>query len=311
MPRHLAATVRGRWQRQLIDVFGGAANGPNERVRPHSRFRQEKFVASGHFFAIKEDPVKMTLLAALALPFLATVAVAQPSEDDIMLMAAAQKAVDSYRDSGVAGMDTAVDDCASGLSRASAAEDVEYCVALNIASMHVDDMAANAQGFPRDNRFKQAFVFSQAEELLKFFAPTKHQGQLTPYLQARSASLMNYVTMAANSAQPAQQPQQPAFDGQAAAQAFSTFWQSTDCDEMRSLSQWDALIATLKTTDQQLCATFVQMHQHVQDIKVCKVQPLPGNRAQVTATLTLPQQSMQQQDIFVLENGQWLLAGGN
>lgn len=252
-----------------------------------------------------------TLLATLALHLLATVAMAQPSENDILLMAASQKAVELYRGSGAAGMGAAVDDCASGLSRASAAEDVEYCVALNLATMQVDDMATKAQGLPRDTRYKENIVFSQAEELLKFFAPTEHQGQLKPYLQAQSAKIANYVTIAANNVQSAQQTRPETIDAQAVAEAFATFWQSTDCDEMRSLSQWDALIAALKTNDQQLCATFVQMHQHVQDVQVIKVQPLPGNRAQVTATLTLPQQSMQQQDIFVLENGQWLLAGGN
>ncbi|BBV97890.1 MULTISPECIES: hypothetical protein [Pseudomonas] len=255
--------------------------------------------------------MKKPLLAALTLPLLVSAAIAQPSEDDILLMAASQKAVEIYRDSGVAGMGVAVDDCASGLSRVSAAEDVEFCVALNLAAMHVDDMTTRAQSIPRDNQFKEGYVFAQTEELLKFFAPTEHQGQLTPYLQERSAKIANYVAIAANTPQSVQHAQQEAADAQSVAEAFATFWQSTDCNEMRSISQWDELIAVLKTTDQQLCATFVQMHQQVQGVQVTNVQSLPGARARVTATLSLRQQSMQQQDTFVLVNGKWLLAGRN
>lgn len=255
--------------------------------------------------------MKMLLLAALTLPLLASAAIADPSEDDILLMAASQKAIEIYKDSGVSGMTAAVDDCGSGLSRASTAEDVEFCVALNLATMHVDELSTKAQKLPRDNQFKEDFVLSQSEELLKFFAPTEHQGQLTPYLQERSAKIAHYVKIAANSPRPAPSVRQGNPDTQAAAEAFATFWQSTDCNEMRSLSQWDELIATLKTTDQQLCATFVQMHQQVQEVQVKNVQSLPGARAIVTATLTLRQQSMQQQDTFVLVNGKWLLAGRN
>lgn len=251
--------------------------------------------------------MKKTLLATLTLSLLTSVVIAQPSEDDILLMAASQKAVEIYRDSGVSGMGAAVDDCSSGLSRASAAEDVEFCVALNLATMHIDDMTTKAQSIPRDNQFKEDYVFAQAEELLKFFAPTEHQGQLTSYLQEQSAKIANYVAIAANAPQSVKHAQQET----AVAEAFATFWQSTDCNEMRSLSQWDELIAVLKTTDQQLCATFVQMHQQVQDVQVTDVQSLPGARARVTATLALRQQSMQQQDTFVLINGKWLLAGRN
>lgn len=255
--------------------------------------------------------MKILLLAALTLPLLASVAIADPSEDDILLMAASQKAVEIYRDSGVTGMTAAVDDCGSGLSRASAVEDVEFCVALNLATMHVDEISTKAQNLPRDNHFKEDFVLSQAEELLKFFAPTEHQGQLTPYLQERSAKIAHYVKIAADSPSPAPHAQQGASDAKSVADAFATFWQSTDCSEMRSLSQWDELVATLKTSDQQLCATFVQMHQQVQEVQVKNVQSLPGARARVTATLILRQQSMHQQDTFVLVNGQWLLAGRN
>lgn len=256
-----------------------------------------------------EDIVKKSFLAALPLSLLSSLCMAQPSDDDILLMAASQKAVEIYRDSGVAGMAAAVDECASGLSRASAPEDVEFCVALNLATMHVDDLSTKSQGLPRDKNFTDSYVFSQAEELLKFFAPTEHRGQLTPYLQERSAKTAGYVARAANASQPNRPAENETTNVQAVAEAFVSFWQSTDCGEMRSLSQWDELIATLRTNDQQLCATFVQMHQQVQGVQVDSVKLLSDSRARVSATLKLRQQVMQQHDTFVLVNGKWLLAG--
>jgi hypothetical protein len=252
------------------------------------------------------------LAFALAIPLISNIVYAQdPSDQDIRLMAAAQKAVESYRSAGITGMGQAVDDCESGLSRASGEEDVEYCVALNLASMHVDAIATKAANIPRDNRFKDEMVVAQSEEVLKFFRVVSQSDALMPYINERNAKVHSYVLAAINGHPGAADQAAASGDDEsaAAAKAFTDFWTSTDCDELQELSEWPQLVEQFRTNDEQLCNTFVQMHQRVQKVDIIGVQPLPGNRVRVKASLALiPQGSMNQEDTFALVDGKWVLS---
>jgi hypothetical protein len=249
---------------------------------------------------------------ALALPLTISIAYAQaPSDQDIRLMAAAQKAVESYRSAGVAGLGQTVEDCESSLSRASGEEEVEYCVALNLAAMHVDAIATKAANIPRDNRFKDEMVVAQSEEVLKFYRVVTRSDDLMPYINDRNAKVHSYVLTAINGPKGATDQAEASNSDEfaAAAKAFTEFWTSTDCAELQELSEWPQLVKQLRTNDEQLCNTFVQMHQRVLKVDIIGVQPLPGNRVRVKANLALtPQGSMNQEDTFALVDGKWVLS---
>ena len=255
-------------------------------------------------------------VSGLLIPLLSTVANAQePSEQDLLLMAAAQKAVATYRDSGVAGMGRAVDECDGLLSRASAEEDVEYCVALNLASMQVDAITSAANQAPRTNRFKDEMVGASAEELLKFFNVSAALGDLGSYLNEQNARVHRFVLMAINA--PGTTNNSSAINNsnsanplnEAAAKAFTQFWTSTDCEQLQELSQWPQLVEKLQTNDDQLCRTFIEMHERVAHVDVVGTQALADGRVRVSANLALdPQGEMKQEDNFVMVNGRWVLS---
>ena len=97
-------------------------------------------------------------------------------------------------------------------------------------------------------------------------------------------------------------------DSIAPAKAFTDFWTSTDCDEMKALSEWPKLVATMGSTDKELCQSLIGMHQFVQKVDVTDVQPLPGNKARIKANITLiSAKSMKQEETFALIDGKWLL----
>lgn len=255
-------------------------------------------------------------VSGLLIPLLSTVANAQePSEQDLLLMAAAQKAVATYRDSGVAGMGQAVDECDGLLSRASSEEDVEYCVALNLASMQVDAITSAANQAPRTNRFKDEMVGASAEDLLKFFNVSAALGDLGSYLNEQNARVHRFVLMAINA--PGTANNSSAINNsssanplnETAAKAFTQFWTSTDCEQLQELSQWPQLVEKLQTNDDQLCRTFIEMHKRVAHVDVVGTQALADGRVRVSANLALdPQGEMKQEDNFVMVNGRWVLS---
>lgn len=250
-----------------------------------------------------------TLVTLLALPFVATAALAQqPSDQEIRLMAASEKAVEAYRTGGIAQMGREVDDCNGSLSRASGEEDAEYCIALSLATLQVDAMVTTAAKLPRDDRFTDASVLEQIKDTLLFTQVVGSPNEVMAYITPRNDRISRYVIhlVSGPSAAGDQASSGPATEG--AAEAFEKFWTSTDCNELRELSQWDQLVNSFQSNDEQLCATFVQMHQQVRNVEVTKVQALPGNKARITATIGLSQKSMQQQDTFVLEDGRWVLS---
>lgn len=95
----------------------------------------------------------------------------------------------------------------------------------------------------------------------------------------------------------------------AVAKAFTAFWTSTDCAQMKALSDWPRMMAKTDSNDKDLCESLVALHQFVQKVDVVDVQSLPGNRAKVKATITLmTQASMKQEDTFAQVDGKWLLS---
>ena len=94
-----------------------------------------------------------------------------------------------------------------------------------------------------------------------------------------------------------------------AANAFKVFWTSTDCAQMRKLSDWPQLVAKMHSNDKELCESLVSLHQFVQQVNVTGVQLLPGDKARVSANISLlTGTSMKQQDTFALVDGKWQLS---
>lgn len=94
-----------------------------------------------------------------------------------------------------------------------------------------------------------------------------------------------------------------------AANAFKAFWASTDCAQMRKLSDWPQLVAKMHSNDKELCESLVSLHQFVQQVEVTGVQLLPGDKARVSANISmLTGTNIKQQDTFTLVDGKWLLS---
>ncbi len=67
--------------------------------------------------------------------------------------------------------------------------------------------------------------------------------------------------------------------------AFKSFWLSTDCSEIQSLTDWDFLKATFNADDATLCNTFVSMHQSVRDVQVLDTQRITDGKVRVNRPL--------------------------
>lgn len=139
--------------------------------------------------------MKRVFLAAV-LAASASIASAQNlSDQDITLMAAAQKAVKTYRQGGVTGIYSAVSQCYGHLRQAQKAlgRSVEFCVALDISGIFIDSETASAEGFPRDPRFIDAAAASRMNEVLRRYGITVNDDDTRAYFAARVDRIKKYT----------------------------------------------------------------------------------------------------------------------
>ena len=96
-------------------------------------------------------------------------------------------------------------------------------------------------------------------------------------------------------------------DNSSPEEAFKSFWLSTDCAEIQSLTDWDFLKATFNADDDTLCNTFVSMHQQVRDVQILETQKIDEAKVRVKAVIATAGGPMDQEDTLVLKNGGWVL----
>lgn len=139
--------------------------------------------------------MKRVFLAAV-LAASAFVASAQTlSGQDINLMGAAQRAVKTYRQGGVAAIYSAVTGCYGHLHQDQKAlgQGVEFCVALDISGIFIDSSVASAEGFPRDPRFMDAAVANRTNEVLRRYGITASDDDTRAYFAARVERIRKYT----------------------------------------------------------------------------------------------------------------------
>lgn len=110
-------------------------------------------------------------------------------------MAAAQKAVRTYKQGGVTGIYSAVSQCYAHLRQGQKGLDrsVEFCVALDISGIFVDSEIASADGFPRDPRFMDAVAANRMNEVLRRYGITTNDDDTRAYFAARADRLKKYT----------------------------------------------------------------------------------------------------------------------
>ncbi|MBK3744198.1 hypothetical protein G3A39_33805 [Paraburkholderia aspalathi] len=126
----------------------------------------------------------------------ASIACAQNlSDQDITLMAAAQKAVKTYKQVGVTGIYSAVSQCYTHLRQGQKAlgRSVEFCVALDISGIFVDSEMASTEGFPRDPRFMDAVAANRMNEVLRRYGITASDDDTRAYFAARADRIKKYT----------------------------------------------------------------------------------------------------------------------
>ncbi|QBQ96917.1 hypothetical protein [Paraburkholderia pallida] len=139
--------------------------------------------------------MKRIFLAAV-LAASASIANAQNlSDQDINLMAAAQKAVKTYKQGGVTGIYSAVTQCYQHLRQGQKAfgRSVEFCVALDISGIFIDSEMASAEGFPRDARFMDATAANRMNEVLRRYGITASDDDTRAYFAARVERVKKYT----------------------------------------------------------------------------------------------------------------------
>ena len=136
------------------------------------------------------------IILAAALATSASIACAQNlSDQDITLMAAAQKAVKAYKQTGVTGIYSAVSQCYGHLHQGQIAlgPAVERCVALDISGIFLDSEIASAEGFPRDPRFMDAAAANRMSEVLRRYGITANDDDTRAYFAARVDRIKKYT----------------------------------------------------------------------------------------------------------------------
>lgn len=139
--------------------------------------------------------MKRTFLAAV-LAASASIANAQNlSDQDINLMAAAQKAVKTYKQGGVTGVYLAVNQCYRHLRQGQKAfgRSVEFCVALDISGIFIDSEMASAEGFPRDPHFMDAAAANRMNDILRRYGITAGDDDTRAYFAARVERIKKYT----------------------------------------------------------------------------------------------------------------------
>lgn len=117
------------------------------------------------------------------------------SDQDITLMAAAQKAVKTYKQGGVAGIFSDVDECYGHLRQGRKGLDrsVEFCVALDISGIFIDSEMASAEGFPRDPRFMDATAANRMNGVLRRYGLSANDDDTRAYFAARVERIKKYT----------------------------------------------------------------------------------------------------------------------
>jgi hypothetical protein len=126
----------------------------------------------------------------------ASIACAQNlSDQDLSLMAAAQKAVKTYKQGGVTGIYSVVSQCYGHLRQGQRAlgRSVEFCLALDISGIFVDSEIASVEGFPRDPRFMDAAAANRMNEVLRHYGITTNDDDTRAYFAARADRIKKYT----------------------------------------------------------------------------------------------------------------------
>lgn len=139
--------------------------------------------------------MKRVFLAAVLVASSSIASAQNLSDQDIALMAAAQKAVRTYKQGGVTGIYSAVSQCYAHLRQGQKGLDrsVEFCVALDISGIFVDSEIASADGFPRDPRFMDAVAANRMNEVLRRYGITTNDDDTRAYFAARADRLKKYT----------------------------------------------------------------------------------------------------------------------
>lgn len=136
-------------------------------------------------------------LAVLALVISSHAAVAQNmSDQDINLMTAATKGVNVYKKSGVGGLFAEVSHCYARLKGAAQPTKVEFCIAMDMSGVFIDDGAARANGFPRDKRFMDAEASGRMHTALMQSGISKSVADTQTYLGARANKIQRFTNLA-------------------------------------------------------------------------------------------------------------------
>lgn len=139
--------------------------------------------------------MKRAFLAAMLVASASIASAQNLSGQDINLMAAAQKAVKTYRQGGVTGIYSAVTQCYGHLRQGQKAFDrsVEFCIALDISGIFIDSEMAGAEGFPRDSRFMDATAANRMNEVLRRYRITASDDDTRAYFAARVERIRKYT----------------------------------------------------------------------------------------------------------------------
>lgn len=235
-----------------------------------------------------------------------TVYAADLSDLQIRQMASASKALQIYRESGIKGMAYAVDGCYAKIDR-NDVDSMHFCTDLHIASALIDKGAADAAGQPRSPLFQDAQSEIMRRALWMDHKETLEQART--YLIENAPIIQRYLTIAINTSKPSSQAeQQPIDNNSAAEQAFISFWKSTDCDELYSLTEWQQWLNHFNTNDQTLCNTFVQMHQHTKDVRIEKSKRISNSEVIVKGAILLSDGSeMSEEATMQNKDNKWVM----
>lgn len=120
------------------------------------------------------------------------------SDQDINMMSASAKAVDTYKKNGMGGLFSAVSQCYGQLKakKKSQKNEVEFCVALDVSGIFIDDGMSRANGFPRDPRFTDAEASNRIHGMLQQFGMSKGNADTQAYLGVRTAKIQRFTNLA-------------------------------------------------------------------------------------------------------------------
>lgn len=120
------------------------------------------------------------------------------SDQDINLMAASLKAVDTYKAQGMSGLFNGMNNCYAQLKQKKTAsrKDVEFCVAFDMSGVFLDYSMSQAGGFPRDQRFTDEVASSRMHIMLEQLGVSKGIADTQKYLGSRNERIQTYTNRA-------------------------------------------------------------------------------------------------------------------